>query len=136
LKYKECEELVAGLRELADFLENKGVGLPITYRMTYNAYVNKYREDEVGEVDEKATKEELRRIAKILGDCEKRYGSYDFTLTKKFGKYVQMLFNGSREAVCEMKIVGYKEVEEREYVVVGRKQEPVYETICKPLLED
>jgi hypothetical protein len=135
VKYKERDELVAGLRELADFIENNGIGLPITYRMTYTAYVNQYDRDS-GNVDEQATKAELQRIAKILGDCQKDYGSYDFTLSKKFGRLVAMKFSGNREAVCEMKIVGYKEVEEREYVVVGKKQEPIYETICKPLLED
>jgi hypothetical protein len=134
LKYKEREELVAGLRELADFIENNGIGLPNTYRMTYTAYVNQYGKN--GEVDEQATKKELQRIARILGDCDKQYGSYDFTLTKSFGRMVQMKFSGNREAVCELKIVGYKEVDKHEYIKIGTEQQPVYETICKPLLED
>lgn len=100
MKYKERDELVAGLRELADFVEKHGVEIPATLRVS-SSY-NFLYDDMHGTAKEKA-----RTIARVLargGKATKDFqGSY-LELSRKFGP-IKVEFNVNREVVCEKRVV-------------------------------
>jgi hypothetical protein len=133
MKYSERDDLVAGLRELADYLETSdGVKLP---QMNFygSTWIYKYGTDEDGntdysKTDDFLTRQEMRKLAKALAPCEKDYSNHSFNLKRKFGKYVSVTLNTSRENVCERKVVGTKEIEAQ---IIPARTEEIVEWECR-----
>lgn len=134
MKYKEQEQLVAGLRALADFIEDN-IELPAP-NITIGNRIHKW-DDKTYERDDAATKAEMARLARLTKPVEKVYLDYgDFKLVKTFSPPVKLTYVCSREAVCTRVQTGTRQVEEYITVKTGHTvDEPVYEWECEdPLL--
>lgn len=105
MRYRDRDKLVASLREAADFIEQNGLKLPISdYDIDVRLTTYLYDSPELG-----TAKEQLRKIAKVLGKSEKDYSGSYFNLKKIFGCFA-LEFTANREAVCTKKVVGMKTV--------------------------
>src|SRR5215475_10556124 len=132
MKYKERDELVNGLRELADFLEtDAGLELPITY-IYGMSLVSYFYSDGDGDDEPKA---KMIQAVKALGKCDKLYSGDYFRLSKSFGPHVKIKFETQRSHVCTKKIVSTKKVPKRVVVDIPGEFEDVheYEYECEPL---
>jgi hypothetical protein len=134
LKYKERDGLVAGLRELANFIEDRGLDLPIKLH-SWNEFTLNTWFYESDEVDPKV---QLQRAARVLGRADKNFQYSTFELTKKFGDYIKLKFSCDREKVCRKVVTGTKQVQKRVYVDIPNEFVNVEEVewICdEPLLK-
>lgn len=120
MKYKDRDELVASLREFADFIENKGLDLPILMpHMKLTSWL--YDDYEDSSYDNPTTaKEKARRAVLALGKAEKNWSEGWLDIRKDFG-CIELEFTISRESVCERKVVGFKDIPER--VIEAQRQE-------------
>jgi hypothetical protein len=121
VKYADRDNMVKGLRELADFIEERGPELPWTYpdiKITNWVY----------------EKEDAKRATKALakwGIVQKVWtGSY-LDIRRKFGKAVTLEFTISRDNSCVRREVGEKVIEEQ---IIPARVEKVYEYDCDPIL--
>src|SRR6266404_7703403 len=108
MKYKEQQELVNDLRELADFYERpQSIELPSVnagqhfYVTVYDWLSGRYEPNPV------KTKAKMKRIVLALGSCEKEWYDHALHVVKKIGT-VKLVFEVSRGAVCEKKLTGNK----------------------------
>ena len=128
MKYKDRDELVAGLRELADFVEAHGLEIPSEMRVqsTYNFLYDDH--------NGRTGREKARIIAKILargGRAEKNFqGSY-LELVRRFGP-IKVEFNVNREQVCVKRVV--ETVEVPEAIIPAYTKEVVEWDCIDPLL--
>ena len=129
MRYKERDELVAGLRELADFVEKHGQEIPseINVNSNYNFLYDS--------TDGRTGREKARIIAKVLsrgGKVEKKFqGSY-LELVRRFGP-IKVEFNVAREQVCVKRVV--ETIVHPERVVKGYTEEVVEWDCIDPLLK-
>lgn len=131
MKYKEAQELEAGLRELADFVRDHGVELPTTFGLTstYNFLYNDYHEGG------RTAKQKARIVAKVLakgGKAEKNFEGNYLELTRKFGP-IKLEFNINRELVCEKRVV--EVIEHPESIRKAWTEEVVEWDCIDPLLK-
>lgn len=82
----QSDDLVKGLRELAEFLE-QNPEFPCPYIGAINIYVD--------------CKEDLIDLAKVLGTAEKGVVGDWFYLTRKFPGKISLEVNIARTKVCE-----------------------------------
>jgi len=134
MKYKNRDDLVSNLRELADFLEAHGLELPSD---VYMASSYNFLYDDHGEYrHNRSAREKARSITKVLargGIVEKKFEGGYLELRRKFGTIV-LEFNLSREKVCERKTVGYEDVPEKTTPAYKRE---IVEWICTdPILRE
>lgn len=134
MKYKQRDELVAGLRDLADFLESdRGIQLPLVYpRVELGQYFYESTEER-----KDGCKKKMIAAAKALGSSEKQYLGSSFALKKMFGERVHIRFSTEREAVCTKRVVGTKQVQKSRYVDIPGEfdtQEVVEWDCTEPLL--
>jgi hypothetical protein len=128
MKYKERDALVEGLRELADFIEAKGLELPhIDARAV--SWVYGYSPKTYQDDPERA-KRDMRKAAKTLGKAEKNHTGNWFELKRRFGP-VLLEINTNRQNICERKVVGTREIEEK---VIPARTEEIVEWECYDLL--
>ena len=131
MRYKDRDELVRGLRELADFVETYGHEIPGDLKMN-SAYNFLY--DDYGEGGRTA-KEKARIVAKVLakgGKAEKNFQGNYLELVRKFGP-LKIEFNINRDMVCEKRVV---EVIHHEEKTIPAYDEEVVEWDCiDPLLK-
>lgn len=126
MTHKNAQELAKGLRELADFVESKGVGISSGYQFTeYEVMINWFA-THYG--DEEKTRKNLRNAARAMAPCEKVYSGSYFDLRKKFGQYVTLEITADRTAVCERVEVGTEVVPARP--AEPEKIVPKYEWVC------
>ncbi len=129
MKFSERDELVAGLRELADFLDSpRGLELP-SLAVAATAWPYDYHPRTYDRVPGGA-KATMRRAARALGKADKRHEGHFFSLLRKFGP-VRLELTTSREQVCEKVIIGTKEVPE---VTYPARTEDVVEWVCSDSL--
>lgn len=133
MKYVEQKELVASLRELADFFEQpNSITLPVpTFWIQTHVYEYARREDgsrDYSKVDEFETRMKMRNIAKVLSPCEKDYSTREFALRRKFGN-LRVEFNTIRAAVCEKKVISTKTIPAETRVIPERIEEEI-EWVC------
>jgi len=121
VKYKDRDELVEGLRAFADFIEERGLELPI------QSPKMKLTEILYGE----NAKEKIQNVARKIGRAEKNWGSYYFDLRKEFGP-VTLEFSVQKEQVCQKRVVGFKDVPE--YISPARREEVVEWTCVDSIL--
>jgi predicted SAM-dependent methyltransferase len=129
MKYKDRDELVEGLREFADFIEEHGLELPIRKpKVTMSQWLYDSQEYVGSEyVTTMPAKEKARRAALTMGNIKKDWTSYALDLRKDFGPVV-LEFSISKENICEKKVVGFKDIPEH---VVEAHREELVEWICK-----
>jgi hypothetical protein len=108
MKYKERDELVASLRELADFIETDGIALP-RILIYARGYANVYNHDADWTVNSDKTKARMRKIAIAMAPVKKDYVGESFNLKRRFGT-IRVEVSASRGAVCVAKVIGKKEV--------------------------
>ena len=132
MTFKERDELVADLRELANFLEQHGQKLPMELWYAKSFGARFYDSDDVPPMVK------MKRVAKVIGSAEKKHGDYDFELIKKMKHgHVQLRFETARKNVCKPRVVGTEKVQKRIFVdVPGEFEEKeIIEWDCsEPLL--
>lgn len=124
MKYEHQCELVEGLRELADFIEDHPE-LPITQPyLTLTFWI--WSEGEEG-------KRKAAIAARAFGNAQKIHGGGYLDIRKKFGP-IAVDFTVSRDAVCRRIVTGTK-VTPAETRVIPERVEETVEWICdEPLL--
>lgn len=128
MKYKDRDDLVQGLRDLADFLERpESIALPMDRYSPFRLREFLWNDN---------SKEEMKGIVKILGSCKKNYSSSTLSVTKSFGKTVELEYETTRENVCTRRVVETKQVPKKRYVEIPNEfdTEEVVEWDCDPLL--
>ncbi len=86
-------EMVKGLRAMADFLEAQAQDSDIGYNgITYNIFAR--------------SNEQLADMARRFAPVAKRYADSWFCLTRKFSDNVQMEVNRERKEVCQRIVTG------------------------------
>lgn len=112
---------VAGLRELADFLESKPA---VPFAGLGTQYVHLGYDADAAEL--------LKTTARALGSFDKRYTESDFRMTKKFGP-IEVVWYIGREQTCVKKVVGTRKVPS---VYIPEREEEIVEWDCTgdPLL--
>lgn len=115
------KEYANSLRRIADFYESAPDDFPqpdggLTKHYNYSSHDN--------------NKEKVRELVSSLGQCLKDYTGSQFTLIRDF-EGLSLAFVFSREAVCERKVVGFKECEG--YTIAPYKEE-IVEWECKSIL--
>lgn len=129
MKFSERDELVAGLRELADFLDSpRGLELP-ALGVAATAWPQEY-DPVTYETVPGRSKRIMQRAARALGKADKRHEGHYFSLLRKFGP-VRLELTTYREQVCEKVIIGTKEVPE---VTYPARTEDVVEWVCSDSL--
>lgn len=132
IRVTQSQAVIAGLRALADWLEENPQIEPPTLDMRMSTYENK-----------EAALEEFTSYARAMGNCEKYTNSYEYGLRKVFSKYenpwashfdssskyipaVVFEFSASHESVCEK--IELDEVEEVvEYVPTDEERDRINE---------
>jgi hypothetical protein len=131
MKYKTAQEMAAGLRWLADFIETHGVEIPLEYgisdpKVNLNVYCQ--------------NKEDMASLAKALasqGMVSKDFSTDYAYVRKNFGPHVKVEGWSSRDRVCRAKVVGTKTQPIREFIDTGRTEEVnIIEWECDPILAD
>jgi len=106
MKYKQQEELVAGLRELADFVEQHiELSMDCDYKLMNILYTKK----KMG-----TAKEQMKKAVLALGKAEKVWGHNYLDVRRKFGP-ITLEFSVAKSTICEKKVVGTKH-HEAEYI--------------------
>jgi len=122
--------MVSSLRQLADFIEEKGEDLPYL-NISIGAW-------EYGDYDEKTYKHipdsikgKMAGYARALKPCKKDFSGQSFALTRKFG-ILTLRISASREQVCRKIVTGTRVVPA--YTIPERIEEDA-EWVCdEPLL--
>lgn len=125
---EKTEKLIAGLRELADFIEERpelfdrqGLAFGTAYVFTYTA-------------------DEFAECVRLLGKGQKEANDAYFNVTRRFGP-IELQVTANRSAVCEKVQTGTKVVKARDPQLVHEAikdipqvetEEPVYEWKCPP----
>lgn len=126
MKYKDQQEMVEGLRELADFIEAH-IELPIDSRFKLNTFLyDSCMNKSPYSVIEGSAKNKLRVATKALGKAEKRWGDYYIDVARKFGP-ITLEFTINKGAVCERIVTGTKEVPEQ---LLPARTEEIVEWKC------
>lgn len=131
------DEMVAGLRKMADWLESCHIDLPIPQTMAGSIYSGQIT-DPRGIVHSIDSVVGMALIAAMAGDVDKEVSSQLFKLKKDFGGGVGIEWIAYRENVCERVVVGTKVVpaQPAHYVeAVPEKVEEVVEWKCPSLLK-
>lgn len=115
--------MAARYRQMAEYLE-KHPDLPIPVRtVTIDVFID----EDTGD-----SKQQLIKIARMLGHSKKdQFGSW-YVLTAPVADGVQIDFNANREKVCTKVVVGQREriVPAQEAVKEHTIMEPIYEWQC------
>ena len=107
------EQMVKGLRALADFLE-ANPDLPESARLTVDIWV--------------WNKNDFREAARKMGHAEKIETNHLFALRKTFSDKVVIDLNTTRDVVCTKVVVGKEYVEE---IVVPAHEREIVEWRCE-----
>lgn len=131
------DEMIAGLRKMADWLENTPVEMPVPASLVGSVYTGAMH-DSRGIRHMMDSTIGMALIANAAGDVDKEVNSQLFKLVKDFGGGVKVEWVAYREAVCERVVVGTKIVPaepERVVAAVPERTEEVVEWKCPSLLK-
>lgn len=126
----KVEQLVNGLRDLADWLEERKTDniIPTYFGISPHSYLSmnlsneeygmRYDSDdgseEVDALENAMQKEWMKSLVRALpGKVEKEHFGNSFQISKRFNEHVEVTFAASRDAVCTKKVVGTESVPER-----------------------
>ena len=124
MKYKQRDELVSSLRELADFIEDRGLELP-ELTVEVRSYVSEYEPKNYRTIPGYG-KQVMRRAARAMKPVEKLHESSSFRLRRKFGS-IALTLSTSREQICRK--VAVTKVAMPEQVIPAYERE-VAEWVC------
>lgn len=134
MEYNELDrrrELVASLRDLADFIENvKGVPLPDSCSLSIYRGVLPFENGMHYGMD---TKEGAALLADRIGTFNKAYTDSIVTFRKPFGEHASINWLMVRDQVCEKVQVGtVRKAAEPEQIIPAKpeRDEPLYEWHC------
>ena len=129
-------EIVSSLREMADFIAKHGEDLPTpTYGSVGKVTLNVWLYDEEAKEGMTQAARVLKRGTTFDNPVQKHQSDYSYELSRHFGRYAQLDYNSAREAVCERKVVGTKQVPVTKYTETGEfKEVEIVEWECTPLL--
>jgi hypothetical protein len=123
MENEERKAYLNGFKKMIEFLEDHP-DLPIS--SSYCSFLS-YQWD----------KDELTRLVKLLGSCDKEYSEHYFTISKSFGP-IKYGFQTSREKVCERIVIGKKIVPARPAQLIPEEpahEEDIVKWECKSILE-
>jgi len=118
MKYKDRDNLVAGLRELADFVEDRGIELPIDISVSATAYMPYYsrkNRKSYNAISEKEKKAIVKQLIRVMKPVKKEYHGNYFTITRLFGK-IKFSLSVDRGVVCKKVPTGNKIIHAARYV--------------------
>lgn len=126
-------EMAAGLRELADAIEDPKFPLLEGFSKTVSANIWDWTTKEDGERSYEILPEpslvNLRKLVRGLGGKrEKHYGTGGFTATRHFGPYVSVCVSAARDTVCKKVPTGNIIKHQAAYIPAYDEQE--YEWEC------
>lgn len=132
MKYSQVEAVVRDLREMADFIEKYGVELPKPV----------YGLDRIDFKIHTLDREAMVKAARILHNgtsvtnpLKKSMNDWSYDLRRKFGDNCLLEVWSTRDAVCDRREVGTKQVPIQVSVATGEtREEKIYEYDCHPLL--
>lgn len=132
MKSEKNAQLVAGLRELAEFIETNddfefvsGDSCPIEFS---------WRDWYLHDMSTEEKRAEIAKIARKLGNAEKIYSDDFFWLEKQFGPMVIFRVHSMRQTVCERVVTGTITLP-----AVPAQPERTIEKVewrCSPILEE
>lgn len=135
-KYKQVQDDVAKLRELADFLEKNGVAMP-DYWLSHSTHISltetNYGRGDNDEwettIDEDGTKRNIKKFLDAVGPCEKDYREDRLQITTTYKHDGSRMFTGmvDRSIACKKVVKGKKFI--KEHLVPSRFEEEV-EWVC------
>lgn len=131
------DDMVAGLRKMADWLESRSIDLPIPSEMKGGAYSGQIT-DPRGISHSLDSVVGMALIANLAGEVDKDVDPNFFRLTKSFGGGVSVQWVAYRQNVCERVVVGTKvtPAQPARYVeATPEKVEEVVEWKCPSLLK-
>jgi len=136
MKYKQRDELVESLRELADFLDEKGLEIPFDISVSVSAYMPYYsRVTPYGELTAKEKKAILKRAVRALKPVVKEYDNTTLRVKRKFGNKINFSLSVSREVACKAVKTGNKIIHAASYIP-ERVEEEVEWVCTDPLLKE
>lgn len=115
--YEGREAHIAGLRAAADFLEAHPEVVVASYGDYFALDIAAYG----------VTRDDLVAAAQASGGWDKEYSDSQFELVRSFGGGVKLSLNADRSEVCELVVVGTREVEEK---VIPAHTENITEWKC------
>jgi hypothetical protein len=139
MKYKERDELVRGLRDLADFYDKpSSIIFPNPYvHLSHTIYEGEWNKDySEYQHNEKAEHDKLSRYVRALGACEKKWNDNNLTVKKVFGKRVSLAFSVDRKVVCKKVVKSTKQVPKKVWVEIPNEYDTVddeVEWVCEDL---
>lgn len=131
------DEMIEGLRKMADWLEKTSAELPVPCGLVGSIYTGAMH-DSRGIRHTLDSTIGMALIANAAGDVDKEVSPQLFKLTKNFGGGVKVEWIAYRESVCEKVVVGTKVVPaepERIIAAVPERVEEVVEWRCPSLLK-
>jgi hypothetical protein len=121
MEYHTHEEIAAGLRDLADWIE-KNPEVPLPYELAGSSL----------HIYSVKGKEDLAKVARAMGNCEKSTDSQFFRVWRKFGPILLEALD-YRENVCERIVTSSETIVEMvpdpEFEVPKIEQSRVVETV-------
>lgn len=133
MKYKDRDELVSSLRELADFVEEKGLDLPVPLSVHVTAQLPYYERKTFEKLAPAVSKRMVKQIVRTLKPVEKKYSGGSLELRRKFGTIPFHMYV-NREVVCKQVKTGNKIVHAAHYI--PERVEDEVEWVCTdPLLK-
>jgi len=137
MKYKDRDEFVASLREMADFFEARGHELPIEPPAIYmTGYVRQYDARSFTERAAKDRKRDVKTLIRAFKPVRKKYYDTTFHIVKKFGR-LEMTISVSRGVVCKAVPTGNKIITEAQTQTIPRSVRDEVEWVCTdPVLKE
>jgi len=135
MKYKERDELVASLREFADFIEDRGLDMPIVPEVYVSGTLPYYERKTFNQLDNKQKKAILKRLIRAIKPVKKKYADQTLYISREFGKKITMKISVSRDVACRAVPTGNKIIHAATYIP-ERVIEEVEWVCTDPLLKE
>ena len=116
MRYKERDALVESLRKLADFLEDRGVEMPVNdITLAATIYLPYYQRQTFEQLSAKEKKSITKQMVRILKPVKKDYQGTQLTISRQFGTKLNLRMSVAREVVCKAVKTGNKIVHAAHY---------------------
>jgi hypothetical protein len=101
MKYSQRDNLVASLREAADFIEAHGIELPFNITVSLGAHIATFDRKTYESRDPKEMRRELKQAVRILKPVKKEYYGSTLYVKKRFGTAIELSLTASRSVACK-----------------------------------
>ena len=128
MKYSQRDNLVASLREAADFIEAHGIDLPFDISsVSMGAHIATYDRKTYEKRDPKEMKRDLKQAVRILKPVKKEYYGSTLYIKKQFG-VISLSLTASRDVACKQVKTG--KIILKEAVMIPASMEEEIEWVC------